>query len=167
MQITYQLTAQDFYHGYMAWRSRRKWQKWLLWTAYFVVATSTLLCMFIVFVDRKSEPSPVDWAGLVFGPVWFTYILIGPRLFSRRQYRNYPIAKSEITLDASDERLEFHTTHGDSRMAWSAYIAWGESKLVFVIMPQARIYVTIPKRSFGEEEIAEFREMLRRNIVTK
>jgi hypothetical protein len=36
-----------------------------------------------------------------------------------------------------------------------------------VILPQARIYMTIPKRAFSEEQVGEFRDMLRRNINRK
>jgi hypothetical protein len=77
------------------------------------------------------------------------------------------MAQSPITLKVSEHGLEFHNAHADSRVAWSAYVAWGETKSVFVIMPQPRAYITIPKRAFGEEEVGEFREILRRNVGKK
>jgi hypothetical protein len=46
-------------------------------------------------------------------------------------------------------------------------MAWGEDKAVFVILPQPRIYVPIPKRAFTAEQQNEFRELLRRNIKPK
>jgi YcxB-like protein len=102
--------------------------------------------------------------GVVFGALWFAYILLAPRFFSRRQFKNNPMAQSPITLDASEQGLEFHNAHADSRVAWSAYVAWGEVKSVFIIMPQPRMYIAIPKRAFAGEQVDEFREMLRRNI---
>ena len=77
------------------------------------------------------------------------------------------MAQSQITLDVSEQGLEFHNPHADSRVAWSAYVAWGEVRLVFVIMPQPRIYIAIPKRAFGEGQVEEFREMLRRHVGKK
>jgi hypothetical protein len=47
-------------------------------------------------------------------------------------------------------------------------ISLGEKqKSVFVIMPQPRLYIAIPKRAFSEEQISEFRELLRRNVGKK
>jgi hypothetical protein len=77
------------------------------------------------------------------------------------------MAQSPIALDVLEDGLKFHSPHADSRMAWSAYVAWGETNSVFVIMPQPRTYVTIPKRAFTDAQVAEFREALRRNIVAK
>jgi hypothetical protein len=77
------------------------------------------------------------------------------------------MAQSPITLDVLEDGLKFHSPHADSRLAWSAYVAWGEAKSVFIIMPQPRVYVTIPKRAFTGEQLTEFREMLQRSIVTK
>jgi YcxB-like protein len=59
------------------------------------------------------------------------------------------------------------TKHYDSNVSWSAYIGWSEGQRVFVLFPQPRIYVPIPKRAFNEEQLAEFREILKHNIVKK
>jgi hypothetical protein len=61
------------------------------------------------------------------------------------------MAQSAITLDVSERGFEFHNAHADSRVAWSAYVGWGEAKSVFVILPQPRAYITIPKRAFSNE----------------
>lgn len=77
------------------------------------------------------------------------------------------MAQSPITLEASETGLQFQNAHADSKVAWSAYVGWGEGKSVFVILPQPRIYITIPKRAFTAEQESEFREMLRHNILTQ
>jgi len=94
-------------------------------------------------------------------------MLLAPGFYSRRQFKNNPMAQSPITLDISEQGLEFHNAHADSKVAWSAYVAWGEVGSVFVVMPQPRAYITIPKRAFGEGQVGEFREILRRNIGNK
>jgi hypothetical protein len=167
VQVTYQLTANDFHQGCVAWRNRRKWQQWLRWVAYFIVASGSITSLTTLLVARNSETTPIASFGIVFGLGWFAYMLLAPRFYSRRQFRNNPTAQSPIILDVSDQGLEFHNAHADSRVAWSAYVAWGEAKSVFVIMPQPRMYITIPKRAFREEQVREFREMLRRNVGTK
>ena len=77
------------------------------------------------------------------------------------------MAQSPISLEASEQGLAFHGPHADSKVAWSAYVGWGEGKSFFVLLPQTRVYITIPKRAFTEEQQSEFREMLRRNVLTQ
>lgn len=167
MQVTYQLTPEDFYQGCLAWRAQRKWQKWTRWIAYFVVGAALLTSLLALLLNRRAATTPAALAGIAFGAVWFAFMLFGPRFSSRRQFRNHPTAQSPITMEASEAGLEIHSAHTDSKVAWSAYVGWGESKSVFVIMPQPRIYIVIPKRAFSEEQVEEFREMLRRNIGGK
>jgi|GEM_PF-6351668 len=166
MQVTYQLTPEDLYQGCLAWRNHRKWRQWVRWIAYFVVGLASLASMVSLFFDRTSDTASTAWVGLIFGVFWFAYMLAAPRFFSRRQFRNHPMAQSPISLGVSETDLQFHNAHADSKVAWSAYVGWGESKCVFVILPQPKIYITIPKRAFTDEQQSEFREMLRRNVLT-
>jgi len=97
--------------------------------------------------------------------VWLALILGNPWLAARMQFRRMPSAQGLMTVAISESGLHIRTQHGDSQVAWSAYIGWGEEKSVFVILPQPRIYVPIPKRAFTAEQLAEFRETLRRNVL--
>lgn len=140
---------------------------WVRWTAYVIVGVSSLVCLLMLLLDRRTGTRPAALGGIGFGLVWFTWMLLAPRFYSRRQFRNNPIAQSQISLNISDQGFESHNAHADSRVAWSAYVAWGEAKSVFILMPQPRIYVAIPKRAFTEEQQTEFREILRRNVVAQ
>ena len=102
--------------------------------------------------------------GIVLSAGFLILIFAGPSLSGRRQFRNSPSAHDPMTIEASDAGLEIHSVHADSKVAWSAYMAWGENETVFLILPQPRIYVPIPKRAFAAEQESEFRELLRRNI---
>jgi hypothetical protein len=105
--------------------------------------------------------------GLVFSVAALLFIWAGPSLSGRRQFRNTPSAHDPMTVEASASGLQIHSIHADSQVAWSAYMAWGEYKSVFVILPQPRIFVPIPKRAFTSEQLAEFRELLSRNIKAR
>jgi YcxB-like protein len=132
-----------------------------------VVAFASLTSLATIVLVRGTETTKVAVFGLVFSAFWFAYMLLGPRFYSRRQLRNNPVAQSPITLNASEQGLEIRSAHSEARVAWSAYVAWAEAKSVFVIMPQPRIYMAIPKRAFGAEQLREFREMLQSHIVKK
>lgn len=164
MHVTYQLCVDDYYQGYSAWRNRRKWQQWLRWVAYVIVGFATFLSLILLLFAPSPETRPMAVFGVVFGVLWFGYMLIAPKLSTRRQFRYSPMAQSAITLDISETGLEFHNLHAESRVAWSAYFAWGEAKSLFVIMPQPRAYICIPKRAFTPQEVDEFRDLLRRHI---
>jgi hypothetical protein len=76
-----------------------------------------------------------------------------------------PSAQDEIALAISEPGLRFRSPHGDSQIGWSTFTGWAEEESVFVAFPQPRAFVAIPKRAFTDQQQAEFRETLRRNIV--
>jgi hypothetical protein len=119
----------------------------------------------LAYVRPDSQTLRISFAIFAFAAPWFTFMLAGPSLSARRQFRYTPTAHRPMTIGASDAGLEIHSAHADSKVAWSAYMAWGEYKKVFIILPQPRIYVPIPKRAFTAEQEREFRELLRRNIM--
>jgi len=164
VRITFQLTPKDYHQGLLAWRSFKTWRRWLLRCAYFLVGLTILVSLLLPLVRPGSEMLKIWAAPLAFAVIWFAFMLGAPWLSARQQYRNTPTAQTPISIEASDTGLSIQSAHADSRVAWSAYAAWGENKSVFVVLPQPRIYVPIPKRAFSAEQLVEFRELLGRNI---
>jgi hypothetical protein len=121
----------------------------------------------LAIFDPSVQTLKISGAILLFAALWFSFMLLAPRYSARRQFRGSPTAQSPMTLGITDAGLEIHSAHSDSKVAWSAFVAWAESKSLFVILPQPRIYIPIPKRAFTEEQVSEFREILRRNIVPR
>jgi hypothetical protein len=167
VQITFQLIPEDYYQGLLLWRSLKSWRRWLLRCAYVLVGLMLLTSVALPFVRPDSGMLKLWATPFAFGVFWFAFMLGAPWLSARRQYRNTPTAHGPMTIEPSDAGLHIQSAHADSKVAWSAYVAWGENKTVFVILPQPRIYVPIPKRAFSAEQLSEFREILRRNILPK
>jgi hypothetical protein len=164
VRITFQLTAEDYYWGLLAWLNLKAWRRWLLRCAYFLMSLSIPVGMLLAFVRPDPKTIKTSAAILGFAALWFIYMWTAPRFSGRRQFRGSPSAQSRMTIDASDAGLAVHSAYGESQVSWSAYIAWAEAKSIFVILPQPRIYVPIPKRAFTAEQLNEFRELLRRNV---
>jgi len=164
MRVTFQLTADDYYRGLLAWRNLKAWRRWLLRCAYFLMSLAIPVGVLLALVRPDPQPIKISAEILGFAALWFTYMWAAPRLSGRRQFPGSPSAQSPMTIEASDAGLAVHSTHGESKVSWSAYMAWAEAKSVFVILPQPRIYVPIPKRAFTDEQLNEFRELLRRTI---
>lgn len=161
MQVTFQLTAEDYRQGFLAWRDLHAWRRWgtRAAAAFFGLG-------FVVFVIQLFAGGRIleVWPGLAASAGFLIVIFGSPSFTARRQFRTTPTAHDPMTIEASDAGLQIHSVHADSQVAWSAYMAWGEYKSVFVILPQPRIYVPIPKRAFTAEQLVEFRELLGRNI---
>jgi YcxB-like protein len=167
VRIAYQLTPDDYYKGLLAFRGIKAWRRWLLRSAYVVVGLTIPICLLITVLRPRPEDLKVAFAGLGFAALWFTYMLAGPRFSAGRQFKASPSAQSPVEIEISNEGLFFHSAYAESKVSWSAYVAWGENKSTFVILPQPRIYFPIPKRAFTPEQIGEFREVLRRNVRKK
>jgi YcxB-like protein len=162
MQITYQLTADDYRDGMFAWRNLSPWRRWAVRICLAVATLAIGVCVLSSFIAPKAVGT---WAPLgVLSMFWVLFLLFGHRFSAKRQFRNLPSAQHPMTVDVSDFGLRVRSVQADSSMAWSGYMAWGEGKSVFVILPQPRIYVPIPKRAFTAEHQDEFRELLRKNI---
>jgi hypothetical protein len=167
VNVTFQLTLRDYYQGLLAWRTLLAWRRWLLRCSYLLMGLTIPVAVLLAYTGRDSGTLRISAGLLAFAALWFTYMLAGPWFSARQQFRGSPSAQSPITIEASDDGLAVHSAHGDSKVAWSAYMAWTEAKSVFVILPQPRIYVPIPKRAFTDEQLGEFREILRRNVGKK
>jgi hypothetical protein len=165
MEVTYQLTEDDFRHGMVAWRMRSKWRRWNYWFGLAIMVPILILSVILLVVNPHSEFREILWIGLGASIVWLASIRTQPWFSARLQFRRMPSAHSPVTLAVSDAGLHVRSLHGDSHVAWSAYTGWAEETSVFVLFPQPRIYLPIPKRAFTEQQQVEFRETLRRNIL--
>lgn len=162
MEVTFQLTPDDYRDGLIAWRNLRSWRKWGIRAAGVFFGLGFFVFALQLFVVSTTLISVVP--GLLVSAGFLILIFAGPSLSARRQFRNTPSAHDPMTVGASDSGLQIHSVHANSKVAWTTYMAWGEGKSVFVILPQPRIYVPIPKRAFTDEQLAEFRELLVRNV---
>jgi hypothetical protein len=165
MEVTYQLTADDFRHGMIAWRMRSRWRRWSYRFGLAVMPPILVFSAIMLVAYPHSELRQGLWIMFGASVFWLAYIWTMPWLSARIQFRRMPSAQDPITLAVSDSGLHMQSRHADSQIAWTAFIGWREEKSVFVVFPQPSTYAPIPKRAFTEEQQAEFRETLRRNIV--
>lgn len=167
MKITYQLTKDDYRHGLIAWRNMRLSTRWSF--RIFEIGSCLLIVFSVILIVLHPASSNLtsQIEGIGIGAVWLFFIWGYPWVSARRQFRSTPSAQQPMTIEATDSGLHIQSVHADSQVAWSTYVGWKEEKSVFIILPQPRIYVPIPKRAFSIEQLAEFREILRRNVGKK
>jgi len=165
MEVTHQLTADDFRQGMKAWRTRSRWRRWNYWFGFAVMVPILIASAILLAAYPHSAFRQTFLIGLGAALIWLASIWTGPWLSAFLQFRRMPSAQDPTTVAVSDSGLRVQSRHGDSQVAWSSYIGWSENKSVFVLFPQPRIYLPIPKRAFTEPQQTEFREILCRNTL--
>jgi len=167
MEITFQLTADDYRHGKIAWRNSSAFRRWGYRLYVSVMAVGLAFMSLILVFQQDPELRRTIWLVLGGGAFVLLVVFLSPWLTSRWEFRRMPSAQIPVTVAVTDSGLRTQSQFGDSQVAWSAYMGWGEEKSVFIILPHPRIYVPIPKRAFTAEQVNEFREILKKNIVAK
>jgi YcxB-like protein len=165
MEVTYQLTADDFHHGMIAWRMRSRWRRWSYRFGLPVMTPILVFSATMLIVYPHPELRQEMWIVLGASVFWLTFTGTVPWLSAHMQIRRMPSAQDPMALAVSESGLRVQSRHGDSQTAWSAFIGWREEKSIFVVFPQPRTYIPIPQRAFTDQQQAEFRETLRRNIL--
>jgi hypothetical protein len=163
MEVGYQLTEEDYLRAASVWRRMRWWRRLSVTLAFLIVALAVLgsSTQAILYPSAGNYVLVIAMIG-VGALVW-----LSPRLSARKQFRSMPSAHAPLTLTVAESGMQVHCEHYDSTLSWSTYIGWSEGQSVFVLLPQPRIYIPIPKRAFNQEQLAEFREILKRNIGKK
>src|SRR5689334_20231291 len=136
----------------LAWRNLRAWRRWTLRIAYVLMGVTVPVNLFLLFIQRDFTTSKISVAILAFVALWFAFVRIAPRVSSRRQFQSNPSAQPPMTIEVSDLGLTLNSSYADSKLSWSAFVAWAEGKLVFVLLPQPRTYFPIPKRAFTADQ---------------
>jgi hypothetical protein len=65
-----------------------------------------------------------------------------------------------MELTIGEDEIAYKNERGDSRTKWSALEDWQESKSLFLLYPQPRMFFIVPKRVMQPDQIAALRESL-------
>ena len=161
MQVTYQLTAEDYRHALITFRDRSFFSRWMvLFTA--VVLALAIAIQLTSKEDWMRSSLPITIAGIVL----LAFAHWGaPYLNARRQFRSTPSAHEQITLEVQDAGLHFRSLGIDSSAAWNHYIKWIEDDQVFALFRSSLIFVIVPKRAFSADQLISFKGILRQKIL--
>jgi hypothetical protein len=165
MQVTYTLTADDFHHARIAYRNRNFFSRW---TNLFLALLLVLWAAVQGYLHFAGLSQPwLRWSfPLTLFGIWillyFYWIL--PRNSAWRQFSNTPSAREKITLTLQEGGLHFLSETSNGAASWKRYIKWLENEYVFVLFVTPGMFISIPKRAFGPDDLALFGEALRQNI---
>jgi hypothetical protein len=164
VEVSYQLTESDYRDALSLYSRSNRLSFWAFRcvVAFLVILSCSALLGALLapkgMVFESFAPSMVLLALLlIFVPAtrW---------LNARRQFRSAPSAQAPITMTVSDEGVAFRSQYTDSKVAWSLFVRWLDGKSVFALLQSNVVFNVIPKRAFSPDQLAEFREILRRKI---
>src|ERR1700719_4320620 len=94
MEVSYQLTEDDYRHGLISWRMRSAWRRWNYRFGFVVMVP--LLVASVALLVWNPELRQVSWFSLGLAGFWLLAVWISPRLQARMQFRRMPSAQSPI-----------------------------------------------------------------------
>jgi hypothetical protein len=166
MEISYQLTEDDYRQGYKAFRRRKTSSLWLNRIRY--------ICLFLVLLtallesifgsDRRFPSLALLWGLPAYWGYWLWY---APRHASRKMIKGSPSASLPHTMDISEARIHFRTSVGESRLTWQQFVGWLEVDRVFALFPSPLTFFPIPKRAMSSDQQAELRSILQKKVLNK
>src|SRR5260370_24642686 len=166
MKTPYTITADDYAEAQRAYLSSKASWRWrnriVLGGAIFMVAASIL----VAIVD------PEGWVMMRPGIILFSLcraflLLRHTNLLWRWQYNKIDSLKRENTVEIREDAITASTEAARSEIKWISYIRWYESKTVFLLYQQPRLFNIYPKRTFGPGQAEELPEVLTPTIPDK
>lgn len=159
--------ADDFRRAIKASRNRNSFLRWFNRLSLGIVILAFAVGATLFLIDPHNGALRNLAPLYIFLILWILLFYGAPYFSARSQFRGSPSANTPITLTATDEGLHFRSQQTDSRVNWSAYVNWVEEKTIFALFPNPRVFIVIPKRAFGADQLSEFRELLRRKVKQK
>jgi YcxB-like protein len=167
MEVSYQLTVDDYRQAMKAYRTRTAHLRWILrfGIAFVLLVLSTGVVLLIVAPHSNAFQNLVPLYVLFL--IWIVVWWGAPFLSARSQFRGSPSVQTPLKLEVTDTGLHFCSQLSDSRVAWATYVRWVEGNAVFVLFSNPKIMVVVPKRAFSFDQVNEFRELLRSKVKTQ
>ena len=165
MEISYQLTEDDYRQGYKAFRRRKRFSLWATRIGYVCLFLVLVLALFESTVGpNRTFPDLLLLWGLV--AFWVYCLWFAPRYAARKMIRGAPSASLPHTMDISEDGIYSRTSAGESRLKWDLIIGWVEVDRVFALFPSPLTFFPVPKRAMTEQQQEELRTLLQNKIPT-
>lgn len=127
---------------------------------FFCLALLAVSVTMLAFVTGNSEwgRSMLPLAGMAI--LWPSLMLLSPYYTGGKALRQTPGLAGPRTMDISAEGLHVRSATVDSKLAWSLYSRWTETKKAFVLYQGPNIVVPLPKRVMSAEQQETLRGLL-------
>ena len=150
LRAAYHLTIQDFEEAQIQHRG---------WTGRFLQLVGVVI-MLSALPSLLTHEYFQGFLGLLLGG----FVAFGTRILLRRAFMKEPSLQLETKNIISEDGLVLTTSRAETKLNWSAFIRYTETKDIFVLYVQSRMFHIIPKRAFRAEDVITLREMFSSHI---
>jgi hypothetical protein len=167
MEITYELTKQDFTEAYFAHRNRTAFSKWSRRVFIWILGLLATL-VFVGFLIKPSVQAARNLAPFfALVPMWIAILWLLPRWSMGRQFTRQPGAHGPRTLMLDASGAHWRWDGGSSDVEWKNYIRSVEGKNQILFYTSPACFNILPKRGLAPEQLAAVRSLLQENIQTR
>ena len=160
MNAEFELAADDYADAQRA--HLRRMLGWKIAFAYVFAIIFMLGIIISIFDSRYFEQMK---------PLWFLGALVTllvalteTGFLYRRQFRKLKALQLPVTMQVDHDSVLLSSDRGKGRTKWSSYEKWQESRRVFLLYIQPRLFHIVPKHGLGPEKTEAFRQLLREKI---
>ena len=161
MQISYQLTAEDYRHAFYAFRNRNSSLR--LRNRIMLVVAGLCLGLLIAGTIINADTPAGTVVVLLILLYWGYCRWYAPRMIGRKMMAG-PGASGARTVEISENGMHDRTEVSDSKMTWNLFVGWNENNEVFALFPSAISFLPVPKRAMTTEQQDEFRTLLQKYV---
>lgn len=121
-----------------------------------------ILVLIAVLTDHKI----IAIATLVGGVLGYFIVLLGFIPFNaKKQYKQNRAMRNEITMEMSDQGINFKSESGESKLKWNDIHQWKSSGGIYLLYITSNMFQMIPSRALESEEGLE--AFLNKNVGRK
>jgi len=131
-----------------------------------IVVFIMLLAVIYISINNPEIPRTRDMV-IIFFCVGYIYIAVPLIVYYRakKTYRTIKNIDLPITYEFTDSKIELTSGELHSTIPWDNVYKVGESKSLFYIYQSKGIANLLPKRFFTDDQIAGFRELVKKSGV--
>jgi|SRR5580700_1039577 hypothetical protein len=176
MEIRFTLTMEDYREGNRLWLLNSTLRRKLNYNLFVrfgywigIPLFSVALILFFANLFAPAHRMGAAMSGVAAAAAWIGLIfIVCPFTYGRKIARSFREQKlpSERTLKADESGVHVARTDGamESRMGWTAFDKAIESNSIFVLFPNLRTFVPVPKRAMTAEQQREFRTLVAAHV---
>src|SRR5262249_55632025 len=167
MNLQFQLNENDYVDAQLAHmrKSLAARSSFSLWAGGFIIILTTI-AVIVGLIDGSTEfgRQLAPMGGLVLLVV-FMILYIRSGIPYRRQFRRIKSLQMPMQLVIGNDEIAYTNANGQSKMLWSTFEDWRESKISFLLYSQPRLFYIVPKRAIPADQIPAFRSLLESRIL--
>lgn len=159
MELTYELTQRDFYDSFMAHRRRSSVSKWSYRMLFGLIFLLPAIGLIAVATGPQTKLVSVVPLFALAG-FWAIFIWGLPWLSARSQFLHQPAAQGSKTMTLDESGIHWRWKSGQADMEWTNFVAFLESKTLFLLYTSPACFNIVPKRAFAPGQSESFRNLV-------